>query len=116
MCCGCGSGTTPGGSSSASTTPASARSTTRRSRLPTDRPCAIAVMDLDRFKEVNDTLGHANGDRLLVALTDRLQGAVRDGDMLARVGGDEFGVVLPGIHGPSEAVEVLNRIRVALTE
>src|SRR4051794_7583312 len=81
-----------------------------------ERPSAIAVIDLDRFKEVNDTLGHANGDKLLVALADRLAGAVRDVDTLARLGGDEFGVVLAGIHGPSEAVEVLSRIRASLTE
>jgi diguanylate cyclase len=80
------------------------------------RPAAIAVIDLDRFKEINDTLGHANGDRLLVALAERLTGCVREGDTLARLGGDEFGVVLSSIHGPSEAVEVLNRIRASLTE
>ena len=81
-----------------------------------ERPTAIAVIDLDRFKEINDTLGHANGDRLLVALAERLAGCVRDEDTLARLGGDEFGVVLSAIHGPSEAVEVLTRIRSALTE
>jgi diguanylate cyclase len=81
-----------------------------------DKPTAIAVIDLDRFKEINDTLGHANGDRLLVALAERLSGCVRDEDTLARLGGDEFGVVLSAIHGPSEAVEVLNRIRASLTE
>src|SRR3954454_14370801 len=81
-----------------------------------DRPSAIAVIDLDRFKEVNDTLGHANGDRLLVALADRLAGAVRDVDTLARLGGGEVGVVLARIHRPSEAVEVLTRIRASLTE
>ncbi|HET6818010.1 MAG TPA: bifunctional diguanylate cyclase/phosphodiesterase [Mycobacteriales bacterium] len=80
------------------------------------RPAAIAVIDLDRFKEINDTLGHANGDRLLVALAERLSGCVRDEDTLARLGGDEFGVVLSGVHGPSEAVEVLSRIRAALTD
>ncbi|HET7530284.1 MAG TPA: bifunctional diguanylate cyclase/phosphodiesterase [Mycobacteriales bacterium] len=81
-----------------------------------ERPTAVAVIDLDRFKEVNDTLGHVNGDRLLVALAERLAGVVRDGDTLARLGGDEFGVVLHGIHGPSEAVEVLNRLRGSLAE
>jgi diguanylate cyclase len=80
------------------------------------RPAAIAVIDLDRFKEINDTLGHANGDRLLVALAERLTNCVRDEDTLARLGGDEFGVVLSAIHGASEAVEVLNRIRASLTE
>ena len=81
-----------------------------------ERPTAIAVIDLDRFKEINDTLGHANGDRLLVALAERLSNCVRDEDTLARLGGDEFGVVLSAIHGPSEAVEVLTRIRASLTE
>jgi diguanylate cyclase (GGDEF)-like protein len=79
-------------------------------------PAAVAVFDLDRFKQVNDTLGHANGDRLIVALAERLAGAVRDGDTVARLGGDEFGIVLTGIHGPSEAVEVLHRLRASLLE
>jgi diguanylate cyclase len=81
-----------------------------------DRPTAVAVIDLDRFKEVNDTLGHANGDRLLLAVADRLAGVVREGDTLARLGGDEFGIVLPGVHGPGEAVEVLTRLRAVLGE
>ena len=70
----------------------------------------------DRFKEVNDTLGHANGDRLLVALAERLSAGMRATDTLARLGGDEFGVVLDGVHGPGEAVEVLTRLRSVLTE
>jgi diguanylate cyclase len=58
---------------------------------------AVAVIDLDRFKEVNDTLGHGNGDALLCELGLRLGEAVRDGDTVARLGGDEFGIVLRGV-------------------
>ena len=55
---------------------------------------AVLVMDLDRFKEINDTLGHASGDRLLVEAARRLQTTLRGADSIARLGGDEFGVLL----------------------
>jgi diguanylate cyclase (GGDEF)-like protein len=57
---------------------------------------AVMVMDLDRFKEVDDTLGHHSGDLLLKAAAARIRRAVRDGDVVARLGGDEFAVLLPG--------------------
>jgi len=72
-------------------------------------------MDLDRFKEVNDTLGHHSGDQLLRAAAGRIRRAVRESDVVARVGGDEFAVVLPGA-SRAMAGEVADRIRETLEE
>jgi diguanylate cyclase (GGDEF)-like protein len=82
----------------------------------TERPVAIAVVDLDRFKEVNDTLGHGIGDQLLMLLAHRLNLYVREGDTIARLGGDEFGVILTGVRGAGEAAEVLGRLRTVISE
>ena len=64
-------------------------------------PLALFVLDLDRFKEVNDALGHPAGDVLLKQIGARLRGTLRTVDTVARLGGDEFGILLPGSRGPS---------------
>jgi diguanylate cyclase (GGDEF)-like protein len=74
---------------------------------------AVVLADVDRFKEVNDTLGHHNGDALLRELASRLAAGVRSGDTVARLGGDEFGLVLPGIGG-DEIQPLLDRLRAVL--
>jgi diguanylate cyclase (GGDEF)-like protein len=71
----------------------------------------VILFDLDRFKEVNDTLGHAAGDRLLVLVAERLKSVVRDTDTVARISGDEFCAVLPGQTDLQGAFEVCRRIK-----
>ena len=65
-----------------------------------DRLLAVLLVDLDDFKAVNDTYGHEAGDGLLIAVGQRLRGAIRDGDMAARLGGDEFVISLPACADP----------------
>ncbi|MDQ3867571.1 MAG: EAL domain-containing protein [Actinomycetota bacterium] len=77
---------------------------------------AVMLLDLDRFKEVNDTLGHASGDLLLTELARRLCEVVRESDSIARLGGDEFALLLPRVHASSDPVEVAERITKALDE
>jgi diguanylate cyclase (GGDEF)-like protein/PAS domain S-box-containing protein len=77
-------------------------------------PIAAIFIDLDKFKPVNDTLGHAAGDEVLVHTARCLADLLRDGDAVARLGGDEFLVVVRGIDGPSEALTIAQRARTAL--
>jgi diguanylate cyclase (GGDEF)-like protein/PAS domain S-box-containing protein len=76
---------------------------------------AVVFIDLDRFKSVNDQLGHAAGDRLLIAAADHLRGAVRDRDHIGRLGGDEFLVICPGVESSAQALSIAKRIAAAMT-
>ena len=71
---------------------------------------AVMFLDLDLFKGINDTLGHAVGDQVLVATARRLQQCVREGDTVARIGGDEFVILLPEIDDPASASEFAERV------
>lgn len=75
---------------------------------------ALLYVDLDHFKEVNDTMGHAAGDQLLVETAHRLLQAVRESDTVARLGGDEFAIILPQIGGLAEVEDVARRVLAAL--
>lgn len=76
-------------------------------------PLSVAVLDVDRFKRVNDAHGHAAGDAVLAAVAARAAAALREGDLLARVGGEEFAALLPGA-GPEAGAEVAERVRAAV--
>jgi diguanylate cyclase (GGDEF)-like protein len=80
----------------------------------TELGIAVAVIDLDRFKEVNDTLGHEQGDRLLAEVGDRLSRILSEGDTISRLGGDEFGLVLSRVRSLADAEAVAGRIAEAL--
>jgi diguanylate cyclase (GGDEF)-like protein/PAS domain S-box-containing protein len=77
---------------------------------------ALMFLDLDNFKNVNDTLGHHAGDRLLQAVAGRVKDAVRRNDTVARLGGDEFAVIVPEVRTPNDAAAVAEKIIRSMTE
>jgi diguanylate cyclase (GGDEF)-like protein/PAS domain S-box-containing protein len=78
--------------------------------------CGVVYIDLDRFKEVNDTQGHAVGDLILRQAAQRLVGAVRKSDSIARIGGDEFVILIPELESPSGHVDVAEKLLRVLQE
>ncbi|MBI3854340.1 MAG: EAL domain-containing protein [Planctomycetes bacterium] len=86
----------------------------RHSRREKDRLFGVLFLDLDRFKLINDSMGHTAGDLLLVETARRLELAVRPGDTVARLGGDEFAILLEDVRDPEDAVHVAERIQTSL--
>ena len=90
--------------------------TLQRAAREASAGCALLFLDLDGFKEINDTLSHAVGDQLLVAFAERIAKALRPGDTVARLGGDEFTVLLEELVQPAEATVIAERILRSLRE
>jgi diguanylate cyclase (GGDEF)-like protein/PAS domain S-box-containing protein len=87
-----------------------------RAKRSTTFKFAVLFIDLDRFKVVNDTMGHETGDKLLIELSHRLKQCVRTIDTVARLGGDEFAVLLDGIVSDKRVIEIADRIQKLLSE
>ena len=82
-----------------------------RTKRPNDFLFAVLFLDLDRFKNINDSLGHTVGDQLLIGIARRLESHVRPVDRVARLGGDEFAILLDGIDDPTDATRVAERLQ-----
>ncbi len=85
-----------------------------RCRRRADYQFGALFLDLDRFKLINDSLGHMQGDELLVRVARRLEACIRLGDTVARLGGDEFAILLDDLDQPQDAIEVAHRVQAAL--
>jgi diguanylate cyclase (GGDEF)-like protein len=86
------------------------RLTLQGAKRETNRLFAVLFLDCDRFKMINDSLGHAEGDRLLIAIAGRLQFILRPGDLVARLGGDEFTILLSELDSVEDALKIAERI------
>lgn len=82
----------------------------------TGEPFAVAFIDLDKFKPVNDELGHEAGDALLMEIASRLEQGIRETDTAARMGGDEFALLLTGVHGQQSATDVVEKLLKSISE
>ncbi len=82
-----------------------------RARQNADYFFCVLFLDLDRFKNINDSLGHPCGDELLILVARRLEGCIRQTDMVARFGGDEFAILLDAIENPSDAIRVAEKVQ-----
>jgi diguanylate cyclase (GGDEF)-like protein len=82
-----------------------------RAREDTSHLFALLFLDLDRFKNINDSLGHVAGDRLLISTARRLEECLRPSDMVARLGGDEFAILLNGIEEYNDVIRVADRVQ-----
>lgn len=87
-----------------------------RSRRDTYTSFAVLFLDIDRFKMINDTIGHLSGDEFLIEIADRLKNSLRPGDTVARLGGDEFGILIDGFKEREQVEEIAATIQTALAE
>lgn len=87
-----------------------------RTRLDSNHLFALLFFDLDRFKNINDSLGHVAGDQLLTSIARRLEACLRPSDTVARLGGDEFAVLLDGLEDYGDAIQVAERAQKALMQ
>jgi diguanylate cyclase (GGDEF)-like protein len=85
-----------------------------RSQRNSDSLCAVLYLDLDRFKSINDSLGHDAGDQLLIQVADRMKSSLRAIDTVARMGGDEFAILLEAASTPEEVITAVQRIQANL--
>jgi diguanylate cyclase (GGDEF)-like protein len=92
-----------------------ASATRRKGRTPSQR-LAVVLLDVDRFKNVNDSLGRAVGDDLLIAISRRIEPVIRDTDTLARLAGDEWAILIDDLELEDEASQIAERVRHALRE